>query len=760
MNAVFHRCPVYRQGDFSNPAPLPPRLECNALRCEAVRDALIEAAAENRGLKERYISPRGNLSVRVRFSCRKNFASCPEHRGVALQGSYGFPRSAKPTADGNWQWIGHPGIDIVGTAGTDTVHSVVRGVVTHLFREGQMGTGFERFGNAIIISALAEERHYLFGHLSSIHPRLSKNSIVEEGALLGFLGQGVFASEDAGPALHFEVATHPFESPYDSAGFPPRIDPIHHLESLGPFRDSTLYFPIPGALNGDKSSHRISADTSGRMYFNAERQGKKGGFYPIGENRFWHGGIHLSAPRGAPIRAPFSGDIVALRLDSDPVRSSGPFGSTNFILMRHFLPKSISTAPQPPHASEAAVSPIYALFMHLPAREALARPGGIDDAAAELPWLSRALFPPEENALGKSANAQREIKRAHKALEDALSAEPDDVIADDSTYALTGDVICEDKRLPAAYKMRRKPGKSRRDKKRVDDYWDVQWVQKRLIRLGYDALTVNGVADAHLEHLIRHFQSTFVSMSDEDLGGAVTVRGETVKQLRKPLALLEYEKRLGDMPAVEPPASPIDERFFDALTEIGQDALTKVVTGFHSRVSAGEVLWYMGDSDPDGGASNKDPRNNYIHFEIFSRERMVRAWQTLEETEGADPTKNVSVVHAIEKAIGVRGPLTADRLRAFFQTDASSFLRKRETCFTSEWCADLKKHIAYLRELGYDTIHLEKELAPYLFWRGAATVLPDTPRVWHVNPIAFIETYQACILDARANHPKGETALP
>ncbi|WP_250473025.1 hypothetical protein [Caballeronia sp. GAFFF1] len=56
-----------------------------------------------------------------------------------------------------------------------------------------------------------------------------------------------------------------------------------------------------------------------KKYFDLA-QGAKGGVFPIGTNRFWHGGVHLKGTK--PIRAIADGTVVAYRLDTDYIRSA------------------------------------------------------------------------------------------------------------------------------------------------------------------------------------------------------------------------------------------------------------------------------------------------------------------------------------------------------------------------------------------------------------------------------------------------------
>lgn len=63
------------------------------------------------------------------------------------------------------------------------------------------------------------------------------------------------------------------------------------------------------------------------------------GSFPMGKNRFWHGGVHLHpADRGAPIRAIADGELVAYRYDetdtTDEFFDKKPY-SRSFVLLKH-----------------------------------------------------------------------------------------------------------------------------------------------------------------------------------------------------------------------------------------------------------------------------------------------------------------------------------------------------------------------------------------------------------------------------------------
>lgn len=88
------------------------------------------------------------------------------------------------------------------------------------------------------------------------------------------------------------------------------------------------------------------------------------GFYPIGLNRIWHGGIHLNsgtAPK--PVYAMANGWIVAARVTNGQVNGRDLPYSRCFVLIKHL----VHTADNGQEISYAAnaVNTIYSLYMHL-----------------------------------------------------------------------------------------------------------------------------------------------------------------------------------------------------------------------------------------------------------------------------------------------------------------------------------------------------------------------------------------------------------
>src|SRR5699024_8829298 len=94
-----------------------------------------------------------------------------------------------------------------------------------------------------------------------------------------------------------------------------------------------------------------------------------GGFYPIGKNQLWHGGIHFDktvlAELGAtsdniPVQAIADGEVVAYRLDNhyQPMTYANKAltFSSSFVLLRHQLVMPLPPASQPAPESQKTQS--------------------------------------------------------------------------------------------------------------------------------------------------------------------------------------------------------------------------------------------------------------------------------------------------------------------------------------------------------------------------------------------------------------------
>jgi hypothetical protein len=102
-------------------------------------------------------------------------------------------------------------------------------------------------------------------------------------------------------------------------------------------------------------------------YYTHTEKDNRGGYFPIGANTVWHGGVHVHAGAGTFVAACATGEIVAARLAEDSKAGEGHYGSRNFILLRHKVEKK----------------EFYSLFMHLN-REELKQD---NKKLKQIPWI-------------------------------------------------------------------------------------------------------------------------------------------------------------------------------------------------------------------------------------------------------------------------------------------------------------------------------------------------------------------------------------
>ncbi|EJM28370.1 hypothetical protein [Pseudomonas sp. GM25] len=106
----------------------------------------------------------------------------------------------------------------------------------------------------------------------------------------------------------------------------------------------------------------------------------KDGYYPLGANGLWHGGVHFDEASGlvqdlAEVKCIADGEVVAYRIDSTYPKSAYSTAeaefSTGFVLVKHRLEVPVQPAsptaagqPAPPPASGPSLT-FFSLYMHL-----------------------------------------------------------------------------------------------------------------------------------------------------------------------------------------------------------------------------------------------------------------------------------------------------------------------------------------------------------------------------------------------------------
>ena len=101
-----------------------------------------------------------------------------------------------------------------------------------------------------------------------------------------------------------------------------------YLDSVSPLYagQPTLCYPLD---LGDGIDPKVAR--SEKFFRNTESS--KGGWFPMGASRMWHGGVHLYKDAGTPVYAVADGSVIACRITE--AGDAKPYGSRNFILMEH-----------------------------------------------------------------------------------------------------------------------------------------------------------------------------------------------------------------------------------------------------------------------------------------------------------------------------------------------------------------------------------------------------------------------------------------
>lgn len=119
-------------------------------------------------------------------------------------------------------------------------------------------------------------------------------------------------------------------------------------------RGEDNFFPVelePNRKRGSVVTEKDMGEVAARYFENNERG--TGGYYGVGVNQAWHGGVHIRVAVGSPVQSMFTGHVVAARLGPTTA-----LGSNNFVVIRHVLPMPTTHDP-------GRKMTLYSLYMHL-----------------------------------------------------------------------------------------------------------------------------------------------------------------------------------------------------------------------------------------------------------------------------------------------------------------------------------------------------------------------------------------------------------
>lgn len=119
------------------------------------------------------------------------------------------------------------------------------------------------------------------------------------------------------------------------------------------------YNSFPILLDGETNINNLlepkKVKEYAEQYYQANERDGAGGWYPMGMNQTWHGGIHIPGKKGDKVLAMFDGVIVAARFGTEAVK----LGHNNFIVLRHDIPIPSRSGGDP------KIFTFYSLYMHL-----------------------------------------------------------------------------------------------------------------------------------------------------------------------------------------------------------------------------------------------------------------------------------------------------------------------------------------------------------------------------------------------------------
>lgn len=224
----------------------------------------------------------------------------------------------------------HRGQDWAAPSGTP-IPAAASGIV--VFNGSMAG-----YGNTIVLEhqIRGDTVHTLYAHMDRPSP-LAVRSPVGAREPVGTVGN---TGVGTGPHLHFEVMTGGTPGQPNLAKGHATVDPETFDfpdEDSAPVSSSSWSYPFPDT-DGEVANPGQHYEALGHS---------ESGFYPVGANGIWHGGIHFD--RGtqgrlnqkAGVRCIADGHVIAYRIDREYPTSEFTTGpatySTGFVLVRHEL---------------------------------------------------------------------------------------------------------------------------------------------------------------------------------------------------------------------------------------------------------------------------------------------------------------------------------------------------------------------------------------------------------------------------------------
>lgn len=505
------------------------------------------------------------------------------------------------------------------------------------------------------------------------------------------------------------------------------------LDGPLPPRASAVHFPL------DLGEGTSPGDQSTKTYYAHTEVDHRGGYFPIGANTVWHGGVHLHVERGTYVHALWDGKIVAARLSDDRSKAEGHYGSFSFVLVRHELPGAQLNKLRPKGKLIGYKVRVDAIRFRAAASLAgkhLATLAAQDELDLLEPEFSEADgYRWAHVKVHRSADAGLVGQQGYVAIKSHWYWARREAIESPSlderkTYPLFAlymhlglEPLDDDSDNLAEIAWIRVPSNVSNESLKnavglecSNISADVKKVQTRLEVHGHYAGPIHGQCDEATLSAINSFQKTLVeSGALHKVDQVIGAKGKTWKSLQQ-----------------APREPQLDAELAAELRKGKVVALDKPVRG-------GDALWTSGDY----GSSKY--RTGLLHWELFSADNLVPGWTSVVDDDEDFNLDNKKIISLVDQDSGFWASdevLTSDEIARFYRAQGKSKQLRMYACkFISEWGIDLDIAIPKMLDTGlFSSFGLAGRMSPYLWWSEAVAAgvdLPPSPKCWHYNPIAF-----------------------
>ncbi len=440
-------------------------------------------------------------------------------------------------------------------------------------------------------------------------------------------------------------------------------------------------------------------------YYERTEKETKGGYYPIGANTLWHGGIHLYGKPNAVIKSCFDGTIIATRLA--PQSASQYVGSRNFILTHHRVNSKS----------------FYCLYMHLADMELK------QDTLNQhnIKWTL-----PKPKIIYTVRRWQTVNCRSEANMWGGVELEK----------LKDGDQVTEiswemDPHKRAWLKCEKTDGSiafvyGKTVSKMMDKEIDAIIL---FTAIANNQVGVQSLPGKKCNKLSETLPPLAAGETVEKVGIEADDDGDlwyAVKRSGKTAYILKSAERKGWVSRSERPKDDNNMEFLNKLKE------PKVVS-LNIPIKQGEALWTMGKV---GKAS---ARYDGFHWEIFSSDNLLSEKDDTFAAEDNDSDYNMdnqNIFNEFSEYNKGNQKLTTREIKNFYKNSKNKTKLRNYACkFISEWGipnvqAALDKIPAKIEKA------LSKKIEPYLWWQEAIDAnvpIPKSPIVWHYNPITILK---------------------